>query len=105
MTARGWAAGCRRAVCQGATNLTLGAPEYADSGRPMYCYAPENECGDEYECGLPMARAGHRLSKFVLGGTNNVMLMFGGEKTDLSSTVVAELSNAVRSLRQPPTRL
>jgi len=50
---------------------------------PLYCYNAEDSsaCGAENSCGLPGKRHGYSMINAVIGGSTEVVMMFGGQKT------------------------
>lgn len=75
-----------RAFCQGTTFETFYEPLTNSRGEIDYCYGEDKSCATDYECSLPGPRHGHASTSFILGGASNVLLLFGGETTDLPVT-------------------
>jgi len=92
--------GCMRALCQGNTVDNWDSPELqwvSGTWEIKYCFGDDNSCGSNYDCALPGPRHGHKATSFLLGGSSNILLLFGGETTDLVANSEAWLSREIHA--------
>jgi len=115
----GGTAKCLRGHCQGDRDSDVfGSAAVNNLGERVYCYvstpshSPSSEqaacdtsdpsccttarcCPADFSCSLPGPLHGHTTTKLQLNGKTPVMLMFGGERTDIDAPV-AQLSGCLR---------